>query len=402
LILGALFTACAVMTKGVFVLVTIVSGLIVLWIYTKQYLNILRIKWLVAILLSFIFIAPEIIALYIQFDMHPQQQIFNMPQHISGIRWFFWDSQFGRFFNNGPIVHNGSSDFSHYFFFIHTFLWSFLPWSFILLITIFDYSRKSSQIRQTNLPAFYYLIGSFLPTFILFSISKFQLDYYINILIPFAAILCASWFVNYRTYMPNQTHKIFYIQIWFAVILVLIVIGLSIFVFGQGSIIAIGLTGLLMLIFFIGFTHQNDLSKAILYPVLAICLLFIFMILIYGHIYAKYDTGYQAANYLNRLKKPELVIGYNVNSLSLRFHSKYNYIEVGGNDLTQLKAESLPFYMLLKADELDQVKSAIKPSKVSVLIPINGATIDVVIANLLSIPRLEQQMLQHYLLVKVE
>src|SRR5579863_56334 len=265
LLLGALFTACAMMTKGLFVLVTIGSGLFVLWMYKKQYTNIFRPKWLIALLLSFIFIIPELIALYIQFDMHLEKHIFNTT-HVSGIKWFFWDSQFGRFFNNGPIIHSGSTSFNHYFFFIHTFLWSFLPWSFILFVAIFDYCRKNSEIRLKNPSGFYYLVGSFLPTFILFSIAKFQLDYYTNILIPFAAILCANWFVNYRIIRPTDTHKIFYVQIWFAVILVIAVIGLSIFVSGHSSILAISLTGLLMLVLFIMFTHQNDLSKAILFP----------------------------------------------------------------------------------------------------------------------------------------
>src|SRR6185437_8842248 len=357
-------------------------------------------KWLIALLLSFIFIIPELIALYIQFDMHPEKHIFGLTR-VSGIKWFFWDSQFGRFFNNGPIIHSGSTSFSHYFFFIHTFLWSFLPWSLVLIVAIFDYCRKNSEIRLGNPSSFYYLVGSFLPTFILFSIAKFQLDYYTNILIPFAAILCANWFVNYRISKPNDTHRIFYVQIWFAVILVIGVIWLSIFVFGHGSILAISLTGLLMLVLFIMFTHQNDLSKAILYPVLAICLVFVFMLLIYGRIYIKYDAGYLAARYINMQPQQLQVIDYDVNSLTLEFHSKNKFIRVG-DSASELNKLARPYYVFLKADDLSKLQLAVAPNKLSVLTGINGVAIDVVMANLLSRPRLDQQMLLHYLVVKVE
>lgn len=401
LFLGALFTACAIMTKGLFVLLTIGSGLVFLWIYTKEYMNIVRFKWFLALLLSFIFILPELLSLYIQFDMHPEKQVFNLT-NISGIKWFFWDSQFGRFLNNGPIIRGGNVSFDHYFFFIHTFLWSFLPWSFLFLVVIFDYCRRKSKIRYNNEKSFYYLLGSFLPTFILFSLSRFQLDYYTNILIPFAAILCAGWLVNYRINTPNNTHRIFYIQIWFSVILVIVIIGLSILVFRHSHIIAIGLTGLLMLIMYIGFIHQNDLSKAILYPVLAISLTFIFLMLVYNVICAKYDAGYQAAGYLNTVKPPLLVVDYNVNSLTLEFHSKNQYLRVGEDNLSELKQLPKPYYILLKNADFIKVSQALAPEKVSIILQINGAAIDVVMANLLSRPRLEQQMLLHYLIVKVE
>lgn len=57
-----------------------------------------------------IFISPELICLYIQFDSHPEKIVFGNT-HVSGIRFFFWDSQFGRFFNTGPIKGKGDPFF---------------------------------------------------------------------------------------------------------------------------------------------------------------------------------------------------------------------------------------------------------------------------------------------------
>ena len=54
------------------------------------------------LVLLILFINPELICLYIQFDLHPEKILFGHT-HVSGIRFFFWDSQFGRFLNTGPI-----------------------------------------------------------------------------------------------------------------------------------------------------------------------------------------------------------------------------------------------------------------------------------------------------------
>ncbi|MCC2644528.1 MAG: glycosyl transferase, partial [Burkholderiales bacterium] len=213
---------------------------------------------------------------------------------------------------------------------------------------------------------------------------------------------CASWFVNYRKSMSgNSIHKIFYIQIWFAAILVISIIGLSILIFGHNSIIAIGISGLLILIIFIMFMHQNDLTKSIMYPAFAICLVFVFMLLIYGRICSKYDTGYQAARYISIQKESLPVVDYNVNSLTLEFYTKNKYIRAGDDSKLQLQQMPKPYYVLLKSDDLAKLQKIILPEKLSILTKLNGAAIDVVMANLLSKTRLKQK-LTYYLVVKVE
>ena len=115
-VVAALYAAFAIMTKGVFVLITIASGFVVYWIITKQWKQFLQPKWYLLLALSFVFIAPELYCLYQQFDLHPEKLVFE-KHNVSGIKFFFWDSQFGRFFNTGPI--QGSGDI---FFFVHSLL----------------------------------------------------------------------------------------------------------------------------------------------------------------------------------------------------------------------------------------------------------------------------------------
>ena len=188
LLLGSLLTGCALMTKGVFVLVPIGAGLVVHWLLTGQWRELLKPRWYVAVGLSFLFTLPEIYCLYQQFDLHPEKVVFGETD-VSGVRFFFWDSQFGRFFNTGPIKGAGDK-----FFFIHTLLWAFLPWSLPLYVGVgkmlVDLVKRRSDYPE------YVSLGSGVATFALFSLSGFQLPHYMNIVFPFFAILTAQFLVS--------------------------------------------------------------------------------------------------------------------------------------------------------------------------------------------------------------
>jgi 4-amino-4-deoxy-L-arabinose transferase-like glycosyltransferase len=74
LVLGAAFSAMSVMTKGVFTLITITSGLVCMWLYLGQWRKLWSAKWLLAAVLTCLFMAPELMALYLQFDVNPQKK----------------------------------------------------------------------------------------------------------------------------------------------------------------------------------------------------------------------------------------------------------------------------------------------------------------------------------------
>src|SRR5579859_1857641 len=67
LIIGCMMVAAAVMTKGIFVLITIGSGLLVDLMIKKQWHKILTLKWILVFVLTLIFILPELLCLYKQF-----------------------------------------------------------------------------------------------------------------------------------------------------------------------------------------------------------------------------------------------------------------------------------------------------------------------------------------------
>jgi 4-amino-4-deoxy-L-arabinose transferase-like glycosyltransferase len=187
LLAGCAFAACALMTKGMFALIPIGGAVAGHLIITKQWKQLFNWRWLIAAVLIMIFTLPELYCLYEQFDLHPEKVVFGQ-RAVSGIRFFFWDSQFGRFFNTGPIKGHGDPSF-----FVHTTLWAFLPWSLLLFAGIYQSIRKG--VKNVKGYEWYCLCGSLL-TFLVFSASRFQLPHYINIVFPFFAIITAQYLYN--------------------------------------------------------------------------------------------------------------------------------------------------------------------------------------------------------------
>jgi 4-amino-4-deoxy-L-arabinose transferase-like glycosyltransferase len=186
---AAFFAALAMMTKGLFAVITVAAGFVIYWVKTKQWAEFIKLKWYVFVLLTLIFILPELYALYAQFDMHPEKVVFGKT-NVSGLKFFFWDSQFGRFFNNGPI--KGKGDLS---FFLHTTLWAYLPWSIFLLLGVINLFSKK-KINTTDISKRWIIGGSALISFLMFSVSKFQLPHYVVILFPHFAMITAAYLLE--------------------------------------------------------------------------------------------------------------------------------------------------------------------------------------------------------------
>lgn len=186
LLLAALLTACAIMTKGIFVIIAIYGSLLGQLIFRKRFASLFSWKFIGLFLLTFIFTLPEFYALYRQFDMHPEKLVFGR-YNVSGIKWFLWDSQFGRFVNSGPISRsNGGS----IFFYAHTLLWAFAPWCLLFYYAV--YKRARGIFEGRTLPEYYALSGGLL-LLLLFSLSGFQLPFYTNAIFPLFAIITAPF-----------------------------------------------------------------------------------------------------------------------------------------------------------------------------------------------------------------
>ncbi len=389
---GALFSGLAMMTKGVFVLVTICSGLVCLWIYKRQWQNFVKIKWWIAIIISFIFVTPELIALYLQFDMHPEKIVFGMSG-VSGIRWFFWDSQFGRFFNTGPIMSTNPPPF-HWLFFVHTFLWAFLPWwpmFFGAMWRLIRHFWTKVQLHDASV----YLFASFFVTFALFSATSFQVDHYTNIIFPFAAILCAKWFDEICLAGKKSGKIIYYIELIISLLLLVIVFIADLIVFNGVILYLFFVLVLINLITMVILRNWDIAKKTIIFPVISILTVFVFAMCVNGLAYVKYDAGYQIAKYLNKEEHME-VVGYKIDLMSLDLYSVNKYISV--ENLDELNEKNSSVYLVTNKINADDVYK--KYPQAMVVNKVSGCSIETFLGNVVNQGKLKER-LDSYVILKI-
>ena len=309
LVLGALFAACAVMTKGPFALVPVGCAIAGQYLFTRQWKELFHVRWLLVAALIGVFILPELYALHEQFDLHPEKVVFGHTG-VSGIRFFFWDSQFGRFMNTGPIKGHGDP-----FFFLHTLLWAFLPWSILLYASFFRKARRE----------FYCICGS-VATFVLFSLSSFQLPHYLNIIFPFFAILTAQYILSLKglkffRITQNVIMGIIGVAIvglWLLYQPTIHYIPFVMILVAAGMFIWLPLKGLELVFFrtcLAGFA-LNIFLNGMFYPDVL-----------------QYQSGSSAANYANRELKGQPLGMYKVNSYAMEFYldaplKRYDSIDI--------------------------------------------------------------------------
>lgn len=300
IVAGSFFAACAIMIKGIFVLIPVFGGFVIYWLLTSQWKQLLKLKWWIAIALILLFIIPELYTLYVQFDLHPEKVVFGKTG-VSGIKFFFWDSQFGRFFNNGPI--KGKGDLS---FFLHTTLWAFLPWSILFYTAVVNLFKKKNRIV---LPAESIMIWtSAAITFLLFSLSKFQLPHYILIILPQFAIITALYIEQLRekalkTFITIQ--NILYVLVVLALSAIAVFFKFNFYFVAIGGLILIFVSAFML---FKGLKVNTLLARS---TFISIGLMFFLSGFFYPSL-LKYESGMQAGNWLkeNRPNAKPAVLRY--------------------------------------------------------------------------------------------
>ncbi|MDO5510366.1 MAG: glycosyltransferase family 39 protein [Weeksellaceae bacterium] len=317
LLLAALFSAAAVMTKGIFVLIILYSAIGGYLLLKKDFRTIFHWKWVLTLALTAVFVLPEIWVLYTQFDSQMHKTVFGRTQ-VSGIRFFLWDSQIGRFFNTGPIKGKGDP-----LFFLHTMFWAMAPWAIAAYYVLADrvLKRNSAWAGAEWLTVF-----GFVVMFVVFSASGFQLPHYTNILFPFLAILTAAWWTKFAI-VRQSARRVFTISIWVYSVLYVVVIALLEYFFMPG-VSVYGIVCAAMILLVLIFRHQLSATNRTIWigvlTTLAFCL---YLNLEFYPRLLQYQSGMQVAKYMKTLpedtKKVSLLDDY-----LLQFYSRgeFEYI----------------------------------------------------------------------------
>ena len=353
LLAASLFTALAIMTKGMFALIPIGGAMAGELIIKRQWKDLFQLRWLLALVLIGIFILPEIYCLYQQFDLHPEKIVFGKT-NVSGIRFFFWDSQFGRFFNTGPI--KGKGDL---LFYIHTTLWAFLPWSILLFVAVVTLIRKGFH-RPFDQE--WYCLSASLLAFIFFSLSKFQLPYYLNIVFPFFAIIVAQYLYHIST--TKSIYRVGLLQNSIACLFLCIPFFLQ-FLYKPENISWAGLSLLFLLIvlfYFLLSTGANALVKILYRTAIASFCLNIYLNLVFFPSLSRYQTGSEAAFWINKNNQNDLPV------FTMQWSSPYMFYlnrEFYPTDTTLQNITAKEFLLYLSDEQANQLSG--KGKKIQIL-----------------------------------
>lgn len=213
--LGAGFSA-----KGMIGLALPGIALCIYLISSRRWRMLFNWKWLILVGIVVISISPVLYAYYIQFDLHPEKTI-RGQQGVSGVQFALWSQNIERL--SGEKF--GGSAGNDPFFFVHTFLWAFLPWSLLALLAfVYRAKRLVSTFRhQEQL--------TFLTTavvFLIISFSGFKLPHYLNILFPLIAVMVAQY-LNVRPW--KDPRALFTVQVVIALLLITLVVILNAWAF---------------------------------------------------------------------------------------------------------------------------------------------------------------------------
>jgi len=196
--MAALGFAVGFATKGAIGLVMpALAGL--LYMYQINDWNVwTRMRWAGLVLTVALLLLPVFYSLYLQFDLHPEKVIRETTGN-SGVLFLLLGQSVGRYSGTawGTLAQNEP------LFFVHTFLWAFLPWSLVALLALVEAVRdlwKSGHAlwkRDAIKPASFFLVVTSAIIFLLISGSRFKLPHYLNILFPFFALLTGSFLTTH-------------------------------------------------------------------------------------------------------------------------------------------------------------------------------------------------------------
>ena len=285
-------------------------------LYKKEWNLFFNWKWLLLLVLFGLFIAPVVYCYYLQFNLHPEKIVRGKDQ-LNGVKFILFNQSVDRFSGN-----MGDTSKHDYFFFLHSFLWAFAPWSILAYIAIFgrikDFLNRKDEWLTT---------GVFVIMLFVVSLSGFKLPHYLNIVFPTTSVLVAVYIIQQKGKI-KWIRSIYIIQLILVGLLLLLAAILNVWAFPvKSSWVFTGIVLLLALIFyFIKSSFYTQLQKAVTVSVAG--MLFSFFLLnsnFYPRL-LKYQGGKELADSVkSKINTEDVYFWKNTFSSSFNFHSQSLY-----------------------------------------------------------------------------
>ena len=281
---AALGLALGFCTKGhIAVFVPAVAAIFYI-LYHRDWKFFLTPKWLLLLFLFGLLISPVVYCYYLQYNLHPETVV-RGKDHVNGVKFILLQQSVQRF--GGEMGHDAKND---YFFFFHSFLWAFAPWSILAYIAFVTRLKTFFRRKEEWLTS-----GVFIVMLLLISFAGFKLPHYLNIIFPATAVMTAS-FISCKGSQSKSIKIIFTIQLIILVFLLLLLAIINAWAFPVNVVWVItGIILLLAVVFYFFRTKTYDpMQKAVGVSVAAMILSFF---LLNSNFYPQLLT-YQGGNQL--------------------------------------------------------------------------------------------------------
>jgi hypothetical protein len=226
---------------------------------------------------------------YLQYNLHPEKIVRGKDQ-VNGVKFILLNQSVERF--SGGMGSDAKND---YFFFLHSFLWAFAPWSILAYIALAGRLKNFFQRKDEWLTT-----GVFIVILLIVSFSGFKLPHYLNIVFPTTAVMTAAFILSKRSSETWAKNSLM-IQVMLIGLLLLVLTALNAWAFPvKNGLVITGVVLLLAIVFyFIKSASFDRLQKGVAASVATIALCFF---LLNSNFYPKLLT-YQGGNELARITK---------------------------------------------------------------------------------------------------
>ncbi|MBC7862063.1 MAG: glycosyltransferase family 39 protein [Bacteroidia bacterium] len=324
------------------------------WLLVKRdFKSIFKWQWFVGLIITGIVLFPMCLGLYEQFDLHPEK-IVNGRTGVSGLRFFFWEQSFGRI--TGENVWKNDAG---YFFFTHTFLWSFLPWAFLAVAAFFTRFYKVFAEKGYYKKQEFLTLGGFLLSFVSLSLSQYKLPHYVFVIYPLAAIFTAGWLNE----LAEKKEKLFSltgkIQNAFCFVLLAAVIVINTWFFPLYNKLPVLIVSVLALAFIVLFAgvKENTATSPVYFSAATIIFINLLLNLNFYPSLLKYQAGSVAGDYLAENHIPaEKCFSVRVSPYSLSFYSKNLFRYINEDMLADSIAKYSDCWVFTDKEGYDELK----------------------------------------------
>jgi 4-amino-4-deoxy-L-arabinose transferase-like glycosyltransferase len=293
------------------------------FISERNYKQIFHFKWFLGIIIVLLIISPTLLYLYNTFGSE-------------GIKFYFITNNFGRI--TGEYAGSNTDPF----FYLHTLLWAFLPWTFLVVFALFAEIKNWFKKGSSNSWG-YYLLGSTIVLVLVLSIAKGKAPNYFFISVAPISVVVGNWVQQISLQSGKLQKRVVLAQLIFVSLIATMCIFLFWFYSSLNLLIPIILSTACLFIVFYFYRQKNKiLSQILLLSVIVVASLNVYLnTQILPHLFSYQGARQVLEIFENEKKEGEILSNFELEEFEMFFYATDTVNEITDwNELYEVMEKS--------------------------------------------------------------